>query len=78
MADLSALQAASQISTDVNEAILLALNDLSQKVADGSADQADVVKDTATLQSASTNLDNAVATDDLAWPRRPMAATCTG
>lgn len=68
MADLSALQAAAtQISMDVQGAIT-ALDDLAAKVGAGSATQADVDAITATLSSASDNLDAAVATDDPPTP----------
>lgn len=65
MADIAALQAAAdQISTDVGEAIV-ALDDLAAKVAAGeTVSQADIDAITAKLTEASTNLDDAVATDD--------------
>lgn len=65
MTGIQGLQAAaSQISTDVQNAVA-ALDDLSARVAAGDAiSQADVDAVTSTLTQASAKLDQAVATDD--------------
>jgi seryl-tRNA synthetase len=63
MADLTALQAAAnQITTDVSEAVAR-LNELGDLLAAGELTQADLDAVTATLTSASTALDDAVAAD---------------
>lgn len=73
MATLNDLQAAaSQITTDVQEAVS-ALDDLSSKVGSGeSISQADIDAVTETLRSASASLDAAVAKDDPAPQAAPV------
>lgn len=64
MADLTALRTAVDTLVATDASVVAALNDLSAKVAAGTADQADVDAITAQLTGVASDINAAVAADD--------------